>query len=84
MQENVVLKAVTVFSAMFSPNVSNWASMPLLKGKFSNPKIFIILGIYNFGFLGWGVSEWHYRHHGGRPEAHSQADPVGIRHLPKY
>jgi len=36
------------------------------------------------GVPGWGVSEWHYRHYGGRPEAHSEADPVGIRHLPKY
>ena len=36
------------------------------------------------GVPGWGVSEWHYRHYAGRPEAYSNADPVEIRNVPKY
>ena len=36
------------------------------------------------GVPGWGVSEWHYRHYGGRPEALVDADPAEIRHVPKY
>ena len=69
---------------MFSSNI--WFCIPFMYAK----KTFLVLDvystsdIYNFGFSGWGVSEWHYRHYGGRPEAHIEADPVGIRHLPKY
>ncbi|XP_078455460.1 uncharacterized protein LOC144721590 [Lampetra planeri] len=27
------------------------------------------------GKRGWGISEWHYRHHGGRPKEYSSTDP---------
>lgn len=36
------------------------------------------------GVPGWGVSEWHYRHHGGRPQHLQDQDPEKVKHLPKY
>ena len=36
------------------------------------------------GVPGWGVSEWHFRHHGGRPSLYADKDPDHIRNLPKY
>ena len=36
------------------------------------------------GVPGWGVSEWHYRHHGGRPQHLQNQDPEKVKHLPKY
>lgn len=36
------------------------------------------------GVPGWGVSEWHYRHYGGRPQAFSKEDPPEISDAPKY
>ena len=36
------------------------------------------------GVPGWGVSEWHYRHHGGRPQHLQDQDPERVKDLPKY
>lgn len=36
------------------------------------------------GVPGWGVSEWHYRHYGGRPQEFTSFDPPEIKEVPKY
>jgi hypothetical protein len=36
------------------------------------------------GEAGWGVSEWQYRHHDGRPKDRQDADPDAVRNAPKY
>ena len=36
------------------------------------------------GAQGWGVSEWHFRHHGGRPLCYADKDPENVRNKPKY
>jgi len=36
------------------------------------------------GVEGWGVSEWHWRHHGGRPEELAAKDPEHTRNTVKY
>ena len=36
------------------------------------------------GVPGWGVSEWHYRNHKGRPSQYTEQDPPEISRLLKY
>ena len=36
------------------------------------------------GVPGWGVSEWHYRHFGGRPQKYEDQDPPEVKDVPKY
>lgn len=36
------------------------------------------------GEEGWGVSEWEYRHMGGRPDKYSQTDPQHLKDVPKF
>ena len=36
------------------------------------------------GVPGWGVSEWHYRHFGGRPQQYEDQDPSEVKDVPKY
>ena len=36
------------------------------------------------GVPGWGVSEWHYRHFGGRPQQYEDQDPPEVKDVPKY
>ena len=36
------------------------------------------------GVPGWGVSEWHFRNHGGMPSLYADKEPDHIRNLPKY
>ena len=36
------------------------------------------------GVPGWGVSEWHYRHHGGRPSQYAEKDPENVKDVSKY
>lgn len=35
------------------------------------------------GRKGWGLAEWDYRHHGGRPRAYSFTDPAWTADLVK-
>lgn len=35
------------------------------------------------GRKGWGLAEWDYRHHGGRPRAYSVGDPAWTNDLVK-
>ena len=36
------------------------------------------------GVEGWGISEWNYRHHGGRPDVYAQRDPEHLKEVEKY
>ena len=36
------------------------------------------------GVPGWGVSEWHYRNFGGRPQALADKDPEYTKNVEKY
>lgn len=36
------------------------------------------------GVEGWGVSEWHFKHSGGRPDELRRKDPEGVRDALKY
>ena len=36
------------------------------------------------GEEGWGISEWEYRHRGGRPDHAARDDPPELRDVPKY
>jgi hypothetical protein len=36
------------------------------------------------GVPGWGVSEWHYRNHGGRPKNLTENDPEYTKNVEKY
>ena len=36
------------------------------------------------GVPGWGVSEWHFRHHGGRPKELEEKDPEYTKNVAKY
>lgn len=35
------------------------------------------------GRKGWGLAEWDFRHHGGRPRAYSVGDPAWTKDLVK-
>ena len=36
------------------------------------------------GVKGWGLSEWHYRHYGGRPSEYADKDPSHLKGVKKY
>ena len=36
------------------------------------------------GVPGWGVSEWQYRNHGGRPSSYADKDPEYVKNQSKY
>jgi hypothetical protein len=36
------------------------------------------------GVPGWGVSEWHYKNHTGRPKEYAETDPEHTKNVEKY